>query len=112
LAADADIVRDRRDVLAAHEPLADFAPGDTTLEVAESVPANNILFARDLKLRTVIHRGQVADAILQDGALNITMKVEALEDGAPGQMIHFRNPTSQRSLTGKVLDEHTIEVSL
>jgi flagella basal body P-ring formation protein FlgA len=112
LAADADVIRDRRDVLASHEPLADFAPGDTTLEVAESVPANNILFARDLKLRTVIHRGQVADAILQDGALNITMKVEALEDGAPGQMIHFRNPTSQRSLTGKVLDEHTIEVSL
>jgi flagella basal body P-ring formation protein FlgA len=112
LAADADIIRDRRDVLATHEPLADFSPGDTTLELAESVPANNILFARDFKLRTVIHRGQEADAVLQDGALNITMKVEALEDGAPGQIIHFRNPTSQRSLTGKVLDEHTIEVSL
>lgn len=112
LAADADVIRDRRDVLEAHEPLADFSPGDTTLELADSVPANNILFARDFRLRTVIHRGQVADAILQDGALNITMKVEALEDGAPGQMIHFRNPTSQRSLTGKVLDEHTIQVSL
>lgn len=112
LVADADIIRDRRDVLATHEPLADFSAGDTTLELAGSVSANNILFARDFKLRTVIHRGQVADAVLQDGGLNITMKVEAMEDGAPGQMIHFRNPASQRSLTGKVLDEHTIQVSL
>ncbi|HEY1790736.1 MAG TPA: flagellar basal body P-ring formation chaperone FlgA [Verrucomicrobiae bacterium] len=112
LAADADIIHDRRDVLTTHEPLADFAPGDSTLELADSVPANNILFARDFKLRTVIHRGQVADAVLEAGALNITMKVEALEDGAPGQTIHFRNPNSQRSLTGKVLDEHTIQVSL
>ncbi|HEX3624924.1 MAG TPA: flagellar basal body P-ring formation chaperone FlgA [Verrucomicrobiae bacterium] len=111
-AADADIVRDRRDVLSTHAPLADFSPGDTTLELAGSVSANNILLARDFKLRAVIRRGQVADAVVADGALNITMKVEALEDGAPGQMIHFRNPTSQRSLTGKVLDEHTIQVSL
>ncbi|HTV41937.1 MAG TPA: flagellar basal body P-ring formation chaperone FlgA [Candidatus Sulfotelmatobacter sp.] len=112
LVADADVIRDRRDVLAAHEPLADFLSGDTTLELADSVPANNILFARDLRLRTVIHRGQMADAVVRDGALNITMKVEALEDGAPGQVIHFRNPASQRSLTGRVLDEHTIQVSL
>lgn len=112
LVADADVVHDRRDVLTAHEPLADFSPGDTTLELAESVPANNILFARDLRLRAVIHRGQMADAVLQDGALDIRIKVEALEDGAPGQMIRFRNPNSQRNLTGKVLDEHTILVSL
>jgi flagella basal body P-ring formation protein FlgA len=112
LVADADVVRDRRDVLTSHEPLADFSPGDTTLELGESVSANNILFARDLRLRAVIHRGQVANAVLQDGALNITMKVEALENGAPGQVIHFRNPASQRNLTGRVLDDHTIQVSL
>jgi flagella basal body P-ring formation protein FlgA len=112
LLADADIVQDRRDVLTIHEPLADFTSGDPTLELADSVPANGILLAHDIKLRTVIHRGQVADAVLQDGALNITMKVEALEDGAPGQIIHARNQASQHDVTGKVLDEHTIEISL
>jgi len=112
LAADADLTRDRRDVLATHEALADFSPGDETLELANEVPADSILLARDLRLRTVIHRGQIADAILQDGALNITMKVEALEDGAPGQVIHARNTSSLHDLTGKVLDEHTIEISL
>jgi flagella basal body P-ring formation protein FlgA len=112
LAADADIIQDRRDVLSTHQPLADFSTGDTSMELADSVSANNILFARDLKLRTVIHRGQLADAILQEGALNITMKVVALEDGAPGQVIHARNPASQHELTGTVVDENTIQVSL
>ena len=112
LLADADVVQDRRDILTAHEPLADFSPGDTTLEVADSVPADHILFARDLKLRAIIHRGQVADAVVQDGVLNVTAKVQALEDGAPGQMIRARNVVSQRDLTGKVLDDHTIEILL
>lgn len=112
LAADADIVRDRRDVLTVHEPLAEYSPTDTTLELAESVPANNILFARDLKPRTIIRRGQIADAVLQDGALSITMKVQALEDGSLGQTIRILNPASQRSLTGKIMNGHTIQVSL
>ena len=112
LLADADVTRDRRDVLATHEMLADFSPGDTTLQLADSVPADGLLLARDLKLRTVIHRGQVADAVLQDGSLSITMKVQALEDGAPGQIIRARNTASLRDLSGKVLDEHTIQISL
>lgn len=112
LLADADLVYDRRDVLETHEPLAQFVTGDPTLELADSVQANRILLARDVRLRTVIHRGQVADAVLQEGGLNITIKVEALEDGAPGQIIHARNPSSQRNLTGKVLDDHTIAVLL
>lgn len=112
LLADADVTQDRRDVLDAREPLATFSPQDTTLELADSVSAGNILFARDLKLRSVIHRGQAADAVLQDGALNISMKVQALEDGAPGQIIHARNLSSQHDIAGKVVDDHTIQISL
>jgi flagella basal body P-ring formation protein FlgA len=112
LLADADVAQDRRDVLSQHEALANCSPGDTTLELANSVSAGNILLAHDLKLRSVIHRGQLADAVLQDGALNIMMKVQALEDGAPGQIIRARNTTSQHDIVGKVLDEHTIQISL
>lgn len=112
LVADADLIHERRNVLETHEPLADFSPDDTSLELANSVPANRILRERDIKLRDVIHRGQVADAVFQEGTLNITIKVEALEDGAIGQVIHARNSNSQHELTGKVLDEHTIVVSL
>jgi flagella basal body P-ring formation protein FlgA len=40
------------------------------------------------------------------------MKVEVLEDGAPGQIIRARNPISRRDVSGKVLNEQTILVTL
>jgi flagella basal body P-ring formation protein FlgA len=40
------------------------------------------------------------------------MKVEAMQDGAPGEVIHARNTTSQHDLTGKVVDDHTIVITL
>jgi flagella basal body P-ring formation protein FlgA len=108
----ADIARERRDVLNIREALANFTTSDPALEFAESVTAGTPLLARVLKPKAVIHRGQTANALLEDGALSITVKVVALEDGAPGQIIHFRNPASSRSLTGKVLNEQTILISL
>jgi flagella basal body P-ring formation protein FlgA len=108
----ADITRERRDVLNIHESLANFSGGDSSLELAGQVQAGAILLARNLKPRAVIHRGQIADGLLEDGALSIMMKVEVLEDGAPGQVVQARNPVSQHNLTGKVLNEKTILISL
>jgi len=112
LVADADIARERRDVLALHGPLAEFASGDTTLEVAESVPAGSPLPAYAVKLHPVIRRGQTANALIQDGALNVTMKVQALQDGTPGQLIHLRNTQSNHDFCGKVLNGKTVLVPL
>ena len=112
LISDADVARERRDVLNANESLAEFSRDDASLELANQVQAGGLLLARNLKPRTVVHRGQMANALLEDGALSITMKVEVLEDGAPGQIVRARNPTSQRNLSGKVIDEKTILISL
>ena len=108
----ADIVHERCDVLKVREALAEFSADDSNLELAEPVAAGVPLLARVIKPRVVIHRGQVANALLQDGALSISTKVEALEDGAPGQMIRARNPVSRRDLNGRVLDGQTILISL
>jgi flagella basal body P-ring formation protein FlgA len=110
--SDADITRERRDVLAVHEPLAEFAAGDTSLLLAESLQTGSLLLARSVKVRPVIHRGQTADALVQDGALSITLKVEVLEDGVSGQMVRVRNVQSRRDIRGKVLNEKTVLVSL
>jgi len=109
---DADVARERYDMLVVREAVADFTAGDTTLELAESVPAGAPLRARSLRLRPVVHRGQTVLALLQDGALSITMKVVLLQDGAPGQVVLARNPVSRRDLVGKVLDEQTILIAL
>ncbi|MFO1476603.1 MAG: flagellar basal body P-ring formation chaperone FlgA [Verrucomicrobiota bacterium] len=112
LLADADLATDKRDMLLVHEPLLDWSPGDTALELAEPLQAGAPILARAARLRPVIHRGQLADAIVQDGALNISMKVEVLEDGAPGQLVRARNPHTRHDLRGKVLNAQTIQVTL
>lgn len=112
LVADADIGRERRDVLALHAPLAEITDGDTLHEISESVPAGSPVFQWAIKLHPVIHRGEITTAKLQDGALTITMKVEALEDGTPGQTIRLRNLDSDHDFSGTVFDESTVLVSL
>jgi flagella basal body P-ring formation protein FlgA len=112
MVAEADIAREHRDVLALHSPLAEFADGDTTLEVAESVPAGSPLLSYSVRLHPVIRRGQMADALIQDGALNVMMKVQALEDGTPGQFIRLRNLQSEHDFSGKVIDGKTVLIPL
>jgi flagella basal body P-ring formation protein FlgA len=112
LVAEADLEQQRRDVFALHDALAEFTAGDTTLELAEPLQAGTPLLSRSVRARPVIRRGQAANALLEDGALSITMKVEALEDGAPGQIIRARNSQSRRDVRGKVLNEQTILISL
>ena len=108
----ADMVYERCDVLKVREVLAEFSADDPNLELAEPVASGVPLLARAVKPKAVIHRGQVDNALVQDGTLSITTKVEVLEDGAPGQVIHARNPISRRNLTGQVLDGQTILISL
>jgi flagella basal body P-ring formation protein FlgA len=104
--------RERRDILNVREALADFSASDDSLEIAEPVPAGAPLLARMVKARAVVHRGQNADALVEDGALSIKTKVEILDDGAPGEIVRARNSATSRDLTGKVLDERTILISL
>ena len=112
LVSAADVDQERRDVLQVRESLAQFTQDDSSLQFTDEVEAGRILLARNLKPRAVLHRGQMADALLQDGALNIMMKVEVLEDGALGQIVRLRNPVSLRNLTGKVVNDQTVSISL
>ena len=70
------------------------------------------LSSRSLRLRPIVHRGKVADAIVSDGMLTLSVKVEILEDGLPGQTIRVRNLKSKREFRGKVQNEETIYVTL
>lgn len=104
--------RERRDILTVREQVADLSAGDDSLELTEAVPTGAPLLARMVKARAVVHRGQRADALVQEGSLSIKTKVEILDDGAPGEFVHARNAETRRDLTGKVIDERTILISL
>ena len=112
LVADADIDRARRDILSVRSSLAEFEAGDASLEMAEPLQSGSPLLSRSVRPRPVVRRGQTVAALIQDGALNVTIKVEVLQDGAPGQIVRARNVVSRRDVQGRVLDEQTILISL
>jgi flagella basal body P-ring formation protein FlgA len=106
-----DVVMDRRDVLTCREPLAEGELAFGEIEVAYPVNAGMPLPARAIKPRVLIRRGQMISARVEDGALAITLKVEAAEDGARGQIIKVRNPVSRRDLRAVVLGESSVRIS-
>jgi flagella basal body P-ring formation protein FlgA len=44
--------------------------------------------------------------------MEISLKVEILEDGAKGQQVRVRNPQSKREFRGKVENENTITIGM
>jgi len=81
-------------------------------DIAESLTGGTILTARSLMQRPIIKRGKTLDALIKDGPLQILVKVEALEDGLPGQILRVRNLKSRHEFRGKVENEETVSVNL
>jgi flagella basal body P-ring formation protein FlgA len=111
LLSEADVVRERRDVLNLRDPLIP-AQSEGVLEIAENVPAGAPLYARSVRSRPVVRRGQVVEAQVLAGAMTISLKVEVMENGAPGQTVRVRNLQSRREFRGKVQNEQTVLVVL
>ncbi len=112
LLRDADLMRERRDVLTLRDPYPAPTLENPMLELAENVPSGTPLSVRSVRPRPIILRGRVVDALVSEGSLVITVKVEALEDGLPGQTVRVRNLKSKHEFRGKVQNEETILVTL
>lgn len=107
-----DLERELRDVL----KYRDLLPADTDLTrpwvVNEAVPNAQPVPRRALQLRAVVQRGQMVEALYQDGSIAISLKAEVLDSGTPGQIIRLRNPNSRRELRGKVINEQVVQIQL
>ncbi len=112
LLRDADVTLERRDVLALHDALLAYPDPAGTIILAENISPGQPLLNRSVRPRPAIQRGQVVEGLFQDGSLSISLKVESLEDGLPGQTIRVRNPKTRRELLGKVQNEQTIIITL
>ena len=108
----ADLTKERRDVLLLRDALPSIELDDPALELAENLSAGAPLTTRSLRMRPIIRRGKLADAIVQEGGMVISVRVEVLEDGLRGQTVRVRNLKSRREFRGKVQNEETIQVSL
>lgn len=107
-----DFTAERRDVLSLREPVPVEALRDPTLEILENVMPGQPLLARSIRMRPVVLRGQVVDGLVHDGSIHISLKVEVLADGLPGQTIRVRNPKNKREFYAKVEDEQTVVIHL
>jgi len=107
-----DFTTERRDVLSMREPLDESVLRDPTLELIEGVQAGQPLLARSVRMRPVVQRGQMVDGLVREGALNISLRVEVLADGLPGQTVRVRNPKTKREFYAKVQDEQTVVINL
>lgn len=107
---DADVGLERRDILNNRDYLTTVPLDDPYVEFRENVAAGNQITARALRLRAVIKRGRMIDAVAQDEAMTLSVRAEALEDGVPGQMVRLRNVRSKKEFKGKVKDEQTVLV--
>ena len=109
---ESDFSLERRDLLTVHDALSAMPPRAAMSQLAENLVPGAPLTARAIRLRSVVFRGQMADAVVRDGSMMISLKVEVLEEGVPGQMVRVRNPESRRELKGKVEDDQTITIPL
>lgn len=85
---------------------------DPALHFVEGVPTGAVVFARAIRLRPVIQRNQYVQAVFSDGSISISTKVQALESGAPGDLIRARNIRTRKEVHGEVINETTIKVHL
>lgn len=108
----ADRTLERRDVLTTRDVYVTADRDETMLEFSENIQPGAPILARSIRPRTLVRRGQMLAAVVRDGSMAISLKVEALEDGALGQQVRVRNVQSKREFRGKVENENTVSVSL
>jgi flagella basal body P-ring formation protein FlgA len=80
------------------------------LESKSTILKDKPLLRRHTAKTPIVGRGDIVDAILTKGAMSITMKVQILDKGAPGDIVRVRNPNSKKQLKGIVTDESTIKI--
>lgn len=66
--------------------------------------------SRDIRDEIVIKKGQMIMVVYKYKGLQITSKMEAIEDGAKGQRIRLINNKSNKEVIGRVVDKNMVEV--
>jgi flagella basal body P-ring formation protein FlgA len=69
-----------------------------------------VLRVTDLFDPPVIVRGQIVEALVQKGNVELSVQVRAVQDGKMGDIIQVENTDSHKVLKAKVLDEKKVLV--
>jgi|GEM_PF-508701 len=99
-----DTLRER-DTVSASETTGDLA-------LVRSVPSGRILTWHDLARRPLVRKGQIIDVCAVSGALTVSIKALAIDNGASGETVRVRNMDSKKEFSALVVAESRAEVRL
>jgi flagella basal body P-ring formation protein FlgA len=78
-------------------------------EVVRDVTAGQVLRSSDIRRAVLVKQGQSAlMSVGQNSSFQITVRVEAMQDGRMGEQIRLKNPDSGRLLTGTVTGPNAV----
>ncbi len=83
---------------------------DSTQQLITTVSAGTVILERHLRRTPAVYRNQTVEAIFQHKALEIRIRVLALEDGAPGDLIRLRNTRSSKEIRGTVINSREVKI--
>lgn len=98
-----DVLTSNRTLLTADADLGIY-------DVSQAVAADQPISSRDVSLRRLVRRGKIVDVVVNEGALNISMKGMALSDGGAGELIPVRNIDSKKDFQAQVIGDNTVQV--
>lgn len=64
----------------------------------------------EVRLPILVHRKDLVTAVYRSKNLELTRQVESLQDGAKGDRIQLLIPDTQKTITGRVVDTHHVEI--
>jgi flagella basal body P-ring formation protein FlgA len=103
-----DLTLTTMDILSSRDKPIHPSTDLSVYELNYTILEGTVLSDRYLKLSPAVYRGDKVTGWIKRGLLEINLKLEALEEGAPGQMIRLKNPSNRKTLRGIVQDENTI----
>jgi flagella basal body P-ring formation protein FlgA len=80
------------------------------LQVISDLAADTVLTPWMVRAVPVVTKGQPVVLLVQNGNVELELKAIALQDGALGEKIRVRTASSQKELTGEVLNEKTVKI--
>lgn len=82
------------------------------LETKKALKEGKVIGQRDIGKILMIKKGEVVTSVYKSKGMQITAKVEALDDGYKGQKIEVMNTKSAKKFFATVVDKDTVEVDV
>jgi flagella basal body P-ring formation protein FlgA len=86
----------------------EFDPSE--FELAQTVNAGRPITKRDIVERPLVRKNQVVEVVASRSGMVVSMKAQALQNGAQGALIKMLNMDSRREFNAQVIDENRVEV--